>query len=161
MQEHLKSTRSTTRPLVSGGESGVLLQKCAWGRAAIRGECAQCNKNTQLLRRSTSRSPDSGGSGRGVPPIVDDVLRSPGRPLDSDTGAFCEPRFGHDFGGLRVHADDRAAYSARAVNAVAYTVGHQEYGELLDRERTATQIRRERLGGATEYRTPGGGVPAP
>ena len=34
-----------------------------------------------------------------------------------------EPRFGHDFSQVRVHADDRAAESARAVNALAYTVG--------------------------------------
>jgi hypothetical protein len=34
-----------------------------------------------------------------------------------------EPRFGYDFGSVRVHADNRAAESARAVNARAYTVG--------------------------------------
>jgi hypothetical protein len=32
--------------------------------------------------------------------------------------------FGHDFSGVRVHADDRAAASAVAVDALAYTVGH-------------------------------------
>jgi hypothetical protein len=35
-----------------------------------------------------------------------------------------EPRFGHDFGHVRVHADTAAADSARAVHALAYTVGH-------------------------------------
>jgi Domain of unknown function (DUF4157) len=35
-----------------------------------------------------------------------------------------EPRFGHYFGGVRVHTDSRAAESAQAVNALAYTVGH-------------------------------------
>ena len=34
-----------------------------------------------------------------------------------------EPRFGHDFSEVRVHSDARAAESARAVNALAYTVG--------------------------------------
>ena len=34
-----------------------------------------------------------------------------------------EPRFGQDFSGVRVHTDDKAAASARAVNARAYTVG--------------------------------------
>jgi hypothetical protein len=34
-----------------------------------------------------------------------------------------EPRFGHDFSRVRVHTDARAASSARAVNALAYTVG--------------------------------------
>ena len=34
-----------------------------------------------------------------------------------------EPRFGHDFSRVRVHADTGAAESARAVDAQAYTVG--------------------------------------
>ncbi len=34
-----------------------------------------------------------------------------------------EARFGHEFGGVRVHADDRAAASAEMVGARAYTVG--------------------------------------
>jgi Domain of unknown function (DUF4157) len=59
-----------------------------------------------------------------VPPIVHEVLRSPGQRLDADTRAFMEPRFGHDFSNVRVHADGAAAESARAVNALAYTVGH-------------------------------------
>jgi hypothetical protein len=58
-----------------------------------------------------------------APPIVHDVLASPGRPLDGQARAFMEPRFGADFGGVRVHTDARAAESARAVDAVAYTVG--------------------------------------
>jgi peptidoglycan hydrolase-like protein with peptidoglycan-binding domain len=51
------------------------------------------------------------------------VLRSPGQPLDSGARAFMEPRFDHDFSHVRVHTDARAAESARAVNALAYTVG--------------------------------------
>jgi hypothetical protein len=39
------------------------------------------------------------------------------------TRALMEPRFGHDFSRVRVHTDGRAAESARAVNALAYTVG--------------------------------------
>jgi len=47
-----------------------------------------------------------------------------GRPLDSATRAFFEPRFGTDFSHVRVHTDSHAAASARSVNALAYTVGH-------------------------------------
>src|SRR6185437_8114002 len=46
-----------------------------------------------------------------------------GQPLDRDTRAFMEPRFGHDFSKVRVHCDSRAAQSADAVNARAYAVG--------------------------------------
>jgi len=58
-----------------------------------------------------------------APPIVHEVLHSPGSPLDAATRAFFEPGFGHDFSRVRVHTDSKAAESARAVNAVAYTVG--------------------------------------
>ena len=59
-----------------------------------------------------------------VPPAVTDSLRSPGRPLAPEVRAFMEPRFGCDFSRVRVHADDKAAESARALHARAYTVGH-------------------------------------
>jgi hypothetical protein len=58
-----------------------------------------------------------------VPRNVRDVLRSTGEPLDEETRAFMEPRFGHDFSGVRVHTDARAAESARDLDASAYTVG--------------------------------------
>jgi hypothetical protein len=48
-----------------------------------------------------------------VPPIVHEVLRSPGRPLDESTRALMEPRLGHDFSQVRVHTDYQAAESAR------------------------------------------------
>ncbi|HEX6940370.1 MAG TPA: DUF4157 domain-containing protein [Longimicrobiales bacterium] len=54
-----------------------------------------------------------------APPIVHAVLAAPGRPLDPGTRDAMERRFGH----VRVHTDGRAAESARAVDAVAYTVG--------------------------------------
>ena len=49
----------------------------------------------------------------------------PGQPLDAQTRAFMEPRFGHDFGHVRVHTDAKATESARAVDALAYTVGQE------------------------------------
>ncbi len=60
---------------------------------------------------------------REAPPIVDEVLRSPGQPLDAGTRAFMEPRFGHDFSGVRVHSDAKAAESAQAIGAEAYASG--------------------------------------
>jgi hypothetical protein len=64
------------------------------------------------------------GTGAGpAPSIVREVLASPGRPLDGATRAFFEPRFGYDFGQVRVHHDDEAAQSADSVTALAYTSG--------------------------------------
>ena len=101
---------------------GLLQRKCACGgRPGPTGECEDCRRK-KLQRKATQLSTlDSQPSE--VPPIVHDVLRSPGQPLDSATRAFMEPRFGHDFSRVRVHTDARAAESARAVNALAYTAG--------------------------------------
>ena len=62
-------------------------------------------------------------------PIVHDLLRSPGQALDPKTRALLEPRFGHDFGRVQVHADVKAVESAQLLNARAYTVGpHVSFG---------------------------------
>jgi peptidoglycan/xylan/chitin deacetylase (PgdA/CDA1 family) len=60
-----------------------------------------------------------------VPLGVRDVLRSSGEPLQASTRALMERRFQHDFGGVRVHTDNRAARSASELSAEAYTVGRQ------------------------------------
>ena len=49
--------------------------------------------------------------------------RRNGRPLSRSERAFFEPRFGRDFGEVRVHTDAKAAESAMALNARAYTFG--------------------------------------
>lgn len=80
-------------------------------------ESSEAPVGASLLQRT--------GEGNLVPPIVHDVLRSQGQPLESSTRGFMEQRFGHDFSRVRVHDDSRAAASARAVNARAYSVGSQ------------------------------------
>jgi hypothetical protein len=57
-----------------------------------------------------------------VPPIVHEVLRTPGQPLNPETREFMEARFGHDFRRVRVHSDDEAAESAQAIGAAAFTI---------------------------------------
>jgi hypothetical protein len=95
-------------PSVSTGSPHV--QRCAGSRDNGKTECLQ---NTR-----------AGATPALAPPIVHEVLRSPGQPLDSKTRAFMEPRFGHDFSQVRLHTDQRAGQSARAINALAYTAGH-------------------------------------
>ncbi len=55
--------------------------------------------------------------------IVHEVLSSTGQPLDQGVRRFMESRFGHDFSQVRVHADVKAAESAQALDALAYTIG--------------------------------------
>jgi hypothetical protein len=141
----------------------------------LQRSCSDCPKKRRLLQRRAVRQSEPAA----VPPIVHEVLRSPGRPLDAATRSFMESRFSHDFSQVkpqaapqaasltigpandsyeqeaerasdqvikrspalsakgsesssshdfskvRVHTDSRAAESARAVGARAYTVGQR------------------------------------
>ncbi|MBX3154852.1 MAG: DUF4157 domain-containing protein [Deltaproteobacteria bacterium] len=65
-----------------------------------------------------------------APPLVHEVVRSAGQPLDPVTREVMESRFGHDLGHVLVHTSAHAAASARSVYARAYTVGnHMVFGE--------------------------------
>lgn len=90
----------------------------------MKGECEECDRQKLSLQRSAVNSERSLPSSDGVPSIVQDVLRTPGEPLEPTTRAFFEPRFGHDFSQVRVHTDGPAANSAKAVRARAYTSSH-------------------------------------
>lgn len=96
----------------------VLQRKCACQESGT-GECEECKKAGMLQRQAAGPS-----EAEFAPPIVDNVLSSAGRPLDKATREYFEPRFGCDLSRIRIHNDTRAAESARAVNAVAYTVGN-------------------------------------
>ncbi len=65
-----------------------------------------------------------------VAPTVDPVLegninslRGGGQPLAGELRDYFEPRFGCDFGQVRVHTDSSAAGLAQAINARAFTLG--------------------------------------
>lgn len=109
---------------------GPLQRKCACGgSSSLDGGCATCKKDRPSLQRATRNPPPYARHSNPVPPIVHAVLRSPGQPLEATARAFFEPRFGHDFSQVRVHAGTQAAESAQEVNALAYTVGpHVVFG---------------------------------
>ena len=170
-----QSVAQSNPPVTLGS---VLQRVCACGKHTTdqHGECTECRKKRLgLQRRAMAKGPDV------APPIVHEVLRSPGRPLDDATRGFMESRFNHDFSGVRamttslsaglvvgalndpregeatrlaqramrapaatepaapaaldfsqvrVHTDATAAESARAVDALAYTVGeHVVFGD--------------------------------
>jgi Domain of unknown function (DUF4157) len=123
----MKPAAAAAPPHFTPAPFGTLQRKCACGGSAgsaggsgeSGGDCAECKKKKMTLQRRAidDTAPTT------VPPIVYDVLRSPGQSLDPKTRTFMEPRFGHDFSRVRIHSDAPAAESARAVNALAYTVG--------------------------------------
>lgn len=162
----------------ANARAGLLQRKCACGTHTIGGgECDECGKQQRRLQRRATFGDTHNVEHEDAPSIVQEVLRSPGRPLDAATRSFMESSIGHDFSrvqtvtpqrssdGLevgpaddgfereadrisaravlahepndatarrdrhsfahvRVHTDERAAQSARAVGALAYTVGN-------------------------------------
>ena len=123
MNTQLHQMKSPLMPSQTAA-SGLLQRKCACGTHTMGGECEECKSNKVLLQRASLSSRGRGIEGEAeAPPLVHEVLRSPGQPLGAATRAYMEPRFGHDFSQVRVHTDAKAAESARAVNALAYTVG--------------------------------------
>jgi hypothetical protein len=105
-----------------------LQRKCACGGTpGPTGECEKCRKK-KLQRKTLGSEADPRASTLNahhsdVPPIVHEVLRSTGQPLDPAARGFMESRFGHDFSQVRVHTNRAAAESATGLNALAYTVG--------------------------------------
>ena len=96
------------------------------GACACGGKCPECQKGQpgHTHERLQMKRLGSGDLRQtAAPPIVHDVLRSSGQPLDTATRSLMEQRFGHDFSRVRVHTGVQAAASARAVDALAYTVG--------------------------------------
>jgi hypothetical protein len=102
------SLKSEKRQSVAPNSTGFLQRKCSL-----------CHKKKRPIQRLTTVQ----GEPEVVPPIVYDVLRSPGQFLGESARAFFGPKFGHDFADVRVHSDVRAAESAKAINARAYTAG--------------------------------------
>jgi outer membrane protein OmpA-like peptidoglycan-associated protein len=112
--------------VVMRAPSDLVQRKCACGaEAGAAGECSDCMQKRQTGEMPILRRRAAGGGGLSeAPAIVHRVLGSAGRPLDHATRAFMEARFGRDFGNVRIHTDQRAAQSAEAIDALAYTVGN-------------------------------------
>jgi outer membrane protein OmpA-like peptidoglycan-associated protein len=112
------------------------------------------------MKEKPQSRPMSSGT-KTAPPIVREVLRGDGKPLDAEVRRTMEPRFGHDFEHVRVHTGGRAAESAEAVSAKAYTAGSNvvfgagqfapgtERGQQLLAHELAHTVQQRQAGSAT------------
>ena len=147
-----------SRPSFTPVLTGVLQRKCACGGApGPDGECTECRAKRLSRQHRSSANHDALSS---VPPIVHEVIQSPGKPLDTDTRALMEPRLGHDFANVRVHTYTRAAESAQAVDALAYTVGRDVVFGARQYEPGTTEGRRLLAHELTHVVQQGPGEPA-
>jgi hypothetical protein len=121
----------------------ILLQRnCACGRKLeASGECEECRKKRLQRQLGNPRSAIENESA--VPPIVNEVLNSPGEPLSAETRAFMEPRFGHDFSKVDVHTASRHARGL-APTAAPGGLLVNELGDCYEREadRESDQVMR-------------------
>jgi hypothetical protein len=95
-------------------------------RDGIDRKCTACKKEDEKeldISRKASFSSNLGITNE-VNTEISNVRSNGGSLLDANARHFMESRFGHDFSKVRIHADERAARSARSVNALAYTIGN-------------------------------------
>jgi thiol-disulfide isomerase/thioredoxin len=101
--------------ILSGAREPVSISPISGGPGVQR-MCAECEE--EMLQRKPAPESQAGS------------LDGSGEPLPAPVRSFFEPTFRRDLGGVRVHADQRAADSARAIDAAAYTTGrHIVFGE--------------------------------
>ncbi len=127
-----RSKRQTTRTVTMVHRCGATPCNCSAEEREHK--AAEAAEQAIAMMRGGDKDEDAhedrlARSAEGTTPPVGGVDRrqiaalSGGSPLDAETRAFMEPRFGHNFGQVRVHTDEEAAASARTVRALAYTVG--------------------------------------
>lgn len=128
-----RASAKAAPPSASWLPTGLLVLQASVGNAAV----------VQMLRRAghprakpEQREPSAGCGHQQAEQtavqrsVVQDVLRTDGRPLDDVTRADMETRLGADFSDVRVHDDGAARASAAQVGARAYTSGsHVVIGE--------------------------------
>lgn len=88
-------------------------------QTSVQRACS-CDSDDDPLARSASDDlvPDR------MPPIVGEVGKSAGKPLDLRQRDRFDAAFGWNFADVRIHDDQRAADAAQSVSARAYTTGN-------------------------------------
>lgn len=108
-------------PIASGARAraGAIQRKCSACEEEVRREPLDEEEEQLPTKRVTGATPQIG------PGLQAQIsgLRGGGRPLPAAVRGFFEPRFGYDFGQVRVHTSGPSADLARSINARAFTLG--------------------------------------
>ena len=103
---------------VLGGSARPAVQRMCTEREEEENKPAQA-KSAPTLAAASVEAP------REASPVLDVVGNGGGQPLDPQVRADMEGRLGADFSDVRIHNGAKAAQSAAAVSAQAYTVGKE------------------------------------
>jgi len=99
---------------------------CAACAGQVQRKCAKCEDEEREQKLQRKVGPATTGHGHAGPAGsagARDLGLGGGRALPADVRGFFEPRFGHDFGRVRIHTDAGAAEATRTLSARAFTVG--------------------------------------
>lgn len=86
----------------------------------VQRKCQACEREDDDVIR---RKPVASAATMPASFVSEPSILGGGRSLDTVTRGFFEPRFGHDFSHVRIHADAQAASMARGLGAKAFTLG--------------------------------------
>ncbi len=109
-------------PFLVGSIRARIWRKCACGGGCASCQSAALEEEPPFLRRTGPNARDLGSVDASLIPSD-----SPAQSLDEHTRGSMEAHFGSDFSDVRVHSDARAAHSADALGADAYTTGRDIY----------------------------------
>lgn len=152
-----------TKSTVASATSPTLHRKCncpGGGATCPDCEAEEVEEAKGIHRKSASNSPDDAHA-------PDNLLQNlgPGSPLEPAVRENMESSFGRDFGDVRIHSDTRAAQSARAVNARAFTLGKDvvfDHGQYSPGTQSGKQLLAHELTHVVQQEgTVGGRTPKP
>src|SRR5437763_5951491 len=95
----------------------VMLQRaCACGQHTVAGaKCEQCRKDEYTHGHAQRAAISAKTHNTDVTASVQEVLRTPGQPLDQTTRAFMEPRFAYNFSSVPAHAVQESTHAGLTI----------------------------------------------
>lgn len=90
--------------------------------SSLQRKCTHCEEEERRMQRKEADGQEANPAS-GIEKYVDN-LHNDGQPLSAAARNFFEPRFGRDFGNVKIHTGNVAAKSAQSINALAYTTGN-------------------------------------
>jgi hypothetical protein len=99
-----------------------LIQAKSLPTTYVQRKCAHCEEEETKMQRKEKNGEET-STDRTLESYIGN-LQTSGQSLATEVRNFYEPRFGYDLRNVKIHTDSKAAKSAQAINALAYTSGN-------------------------------------
>jgi len=130
-------------PRIGGG--GIAASLMRWVRRALGKTEPPVKKDDEDKKKVVQKDRTGAGPATvpaGIEASIEAMSAGGGSPLSPELRALFEPRFGYDFGDVRVHAGPAAAGAAQALGARAFTVGRDVFFGAGEYQPTSPQGQR-------------------